>query len=95
MLFAPLELIERLAVLVPPPRFHVVRYDGLLAPRASWRDEVVPATCVTVGTGESRVNSGSVPAPVTHSAIAEASGDISAGTPIEGTNSDTLRPRAI
>ena len=67
----------------------MVRYDGLLAPRASWRDEVVPATCVTVGTGESRVNSGSVPAPVTHSAIAEASGDISAGTPIEGTNSDT------
>jgi hypothetical protein len=37
MLFEPLELIERIAVLVPPPRFHLVRYNGILAPRASSR----------------------------------------------------------
>lgn len=44
MLFEPLELMERLAVLVPPPRFHLVRYYGILAPAAGWRDAVVPAS---------------------------------------------------
>jgi hypothetical protein len=34
--------MERLAVLVPPPRFHLVRYHGILAPAAGWRDIVVP-----------------------------------------------------
>jgi hypothetical protein len=29
LLLDPLELVERLAVLVPPPRFHLVRYHGL------------------------------------------------------------------
>ncbi|MBZ5641079.1 MAG: transposase, partial [Acidobacteriia bacterium] len=43
LLLDPLELMERLAVLVPPPRFHLVRYHGILAPRAAWRDRVVPA----------------------------------------------------
>ncbi len=39
----PLELIEKLAALVPPPRFHVVRYDGVLAPAAKWRSQIIPA----------------------------------------------------
>ena len=43
MVFERLELVERLAVLVPPPRCHLVRYHGILAPAASWRDEIVPA----------------------------------------------------
>ena len=43
VLFEPIELVERLAVLVPPPRFHLVRFYGILAPAASRRDEVVPA----------------------------------------------------
>ncbi len=38
----PEELVEKLAALIPPPRFHVVRYHGILAPRASERDRVVP-----------------------------------------------------
>jgi hypothetical protein len=42
MLFEPSELLERLAVLVPPPRFHTVRYHGILAPAASYRDAVLP-----------------------------------------------------
>ena len=35
VIFEPLELIARLAALVPPPRFHLVRYHGLLAPAAA------------------------------------------------------------
>jgi len=40
--FEPLELIDRLAALVPPPRFHTVRYHGVLASRSKHRSEVVP-----------------------------------------------------
>ena len=43
VVFEPLELLERLAALVPPPRFHLVRYHGSLGPCASERDQVVPA----------------------------------------------------
>lgn len=32
MIFEPLELVEKLAALVPPPRFNLVRYHGVLAP---------------------------------------------------------------
>ena len=38
----PLELIEKLAVLVPAPRTHLLRYHGLLAPHSGWRSLVVP-----------------------------------------------------
>jgi len=38
------ELLARLAVLVPPPRFHTVRYFGLFAPRAKWRRLIVPGS---------------------------------------------------
>jgi hypothetical protein len=38
----PVDLLERLATFVPPPRFHMVRYHGILAPCARWRDHVVP-----------------------------------------------------
>jgi hypothetical protein len=37
-----LELMARLAALVPPPRMHLVRYFGLFAPRARLRNQVVP-----------------------------------------------------
>ena len=37
-----LELMERLAALVPPPRKNQVLYHGVLAPRAAWREEIVP-----------------------------------------------------
>ena len=42
LIFEPLELVEKLAALVPPPRFHLVRYYGVLAPSAAWRDLVIP-----------------------------------------------------
>src|SRR5690606_27657380 len=38
----PLDFIARLAALVPPPRFHMVRYHGVLAAHAAVRAEVVP-----------------------------------------------------
>jgi len=36
---SPLELIDRLARLVPPPRVHRHRYHGVFAPNARWRRE--------------------------------------------------------
>ena len=37
-----LELMERLAALVPPPHKNQVIYHGVLAPRSAWRAEIVP-----------------------------------------------------
>ena len=42
VLFEPLELVEKLAALVPPPRVNLVRYHGVLAPAARVRARVVP-----------------------------------------------------
>ena len=42
VLFEPLDLIAKLAALVPPPRFNLVRYHGIFAPASSWRSQVVP-----------------------------------------------------
>lgn len=38
----PLSLLCRLAASVPPPRFHTVRYAGVLAPASRWRSRVAP-----------------------------------------------------
>ena len=38
----PLELLARLAALIPPPRHPLVRFHGAFAPRSSWRKLVVP-----------------------------------------------------
>jgi len=43
VVFEPQEIVEKLAALVPPPRFHLVRYHGILGPCASERDRVVPS----------------------------------------------------
>jgi hypothetical protein len=45
VVFEPQELVEKLAALVPPPRFHLVRYHGILGPCAGQRDRVVPGGC--------------------------------------------------
>ena len=42
LLLDPLELIEKLCVLVPAPRTHRLRYHGVLAPAAAWRGLIVP-----------------------------------------------------
>ncbi|WP_437657820.1 transposase [Sorangium sp. So ce1182] len=38
----PVELLARLAALVPPPRVPLVIYHGVLAPHSKWRTAVVP-----------------------------------------------------
>jgi hypothetical protein len=38
------DLLDRLVPLIPPPRAHQVRYHGILAPCASQRSRVVPAS---------------------------------------------------
>jgi hypothetical protein len=38
----PLELLARLSAIIPPPRFPLVRYHGVLAPNSPWRKDVVP-----------------------------------------------------
>ena len=38
----PLSLLCRLATSVPPPRFHTVRYAGVLAPASPWRSRLAP-----------------------------------------------------
>jgi len=42
VIYEPLEFIEKLAALVPPPRFNLVRYSGVLAPSSSWRKQIIP-----------------------------------------------------
>jgi hypothetical protein len=37
-----IELIEKVAALVPRPRYHIVHYYGVLAPAAKWRRGIVP-----------------------------------------------------
>ena len=43
LVFDPVEFLERLAALVPRPRINLVLYYGVLAPRAAWREAVVPS----------------------------------------------------
>ncbi len=38
----PLSLLCRLATSVPPPRFHTVKYAGVLAPASPWRSRLAP-----------------------------------------------------
>ena len=42
LMLSPTELIEKLAALVPPPRIHLIRYHGVLAPAAADRERIVP-----------------------------------------------------
>lgn len=39
---SPMEFLARLSAIVAPPRYPLVRYAGVLAPRSKWRREVVP-----------------------------------------------------
>jgi hypothetical protein len=39
---SPLELMQRLAALVPRPRLHLIRFHGVLAPHAGLRAAIVP-----------------------------------------------------
>ncbi len=36
----PIEALARLAAIVPPPRYPLLRFHGIIAPRHRWRDRV-------------------------------------------------------
>ena len=42
VVLTPEDLLARLCAMVPPPRFHLTRYAGVLASNAALRAEVVP-----------------------------------------------------
>ena len=42
LVLSPLQLMQRLAALVPRPRLHLIRFHGVLAPNARLRARVVP-----------------------------------------------------
>jgi hypothetical protein len=48
VIYEPMELMERLAALVPPPRFNLTRYYGVLAPTATFRPSIVPEDKTTI-----------------------------------------------
>ena len=41
-IMTPVELLARIAAILPPPRFPLTRLHGVLAPRSLWRKDVVP-----------------------------------------------------
>ncbi len=43
VIFEPLELIEKLAALVPAPQLNLVRYFGVLGASSGWRPMVIPS----------------------------------------------------
>ncbi len=49
LVFEPVELLERLAALVPRPRINLVLDHGVLAPRAAWRKGIVPPVSIAGG----------------------------------------------
>src|SRR3954468_21717460 len=46
IVMSPLELMQRLAALVPRPRLHLIRFHGVLAPHAKLRPQIVPSAPV-------------------------------------------------
>ena len=51
LLLDPPELIEKIALLIPPPRFHTLRVHGVLGPAAGWRSAVIPRRPAAVDDG--------------------------------------------
>jgi len=41
-ILTPMELLARIAALIPPPRHPFMRYHGVLAPNSKWRKAIVP-----------------------------------------------------
>jgi hypothetical protein len=55
---SPMELLEKLAALVPLPRVHLVRYGGCLAPHSHLRGAIIP-TLRQQGVDEGETDTGS------------------------------------
>jgi Putative transposase len=61
LLLDPLELIEKLSVLVPAPRSYLLRFHGILAPHAAWCSQITPRPTAAA--------SQDTEAPVTHAGL--------------------------
>ncbi len=48
----PLDLMARLAALVPTPRMHLTRYHGVFAPHNQHRSAVTPAQVASIAAGQ-------------------------------------------
>lgn len=55
LLFSPLEFLEKLSALVPPPRIHLTRFHGCLGPHSKIRSLIVPRPQLQEKTGASQV----------------------------------------
>jgi hypothetical protein len=49
-----MECLARIAALVPPPRYPLVRYAGVLGPRSAWRKDIVPSPRESISPCEPR-----------------------------------------
>jgi hypothetical protein len=52
LVFTPLELLEKLAVMVPPPGRHTVTYHGILSSAAKLRSQIVPGGAAPAAAGD-------------------------------------------
>jgi hypothetical protein len=86
LMLTPLELIERLAALIPPPRRHRHRCYGVLAPNARLRGQVIALAGVPDGTP---------PATATESIAASAAPSVTPGRSSEGTEEAPGEAEAI
>jgi hypothetical protein len=55
VVFEPRELMARLAAQIPPPRAHQLRYHGIFAPAAAYRDKIVARSDRASGDDRKRV----------------------------------------
>jgi hypothetical protein len=80
LVLTPEQALARISALVPPPRYPLVRFAGVLAPGSSWRALVVPrgalASSTPVGTTTKKAlpkqNKSAKPSPLLASALAPA-----------------------
>ena len=42
IVFSPIELVERLVAIIPPPKVHQILYRGVLAGNSALRNQIVP-----------------------------------------------------
>ena len=64
----PIELLARIAALIPPPRHPFLRYHGVLAPASKWRRWIVPRLEEQDQTVTSRAHTSAAPPALTASA---------------------------
>ena len=56
LVMTPVQCLARIAAILPPPRFPLVRFAGVLAPSSSWRRAIVAMRPPTRRTNEAEVS---------------------------------------